>query len=98
MNLKILAVMTVLSLMTSAIIALILAQQIMAKNNDDKCITKKNKGETSSSTICVTGDDVNSIKDLKKICKVHTDSIKCSTSQTDSGNSINFTEYKNLSP
>jgi hypothetical protein len=61
----------------------------MAKNND-KCITTKYKDKTSSSTICVSGDHGNSIKDLKKVCKVYTNSIQCSSSQKGNGISGNF--------
>lgn len=91
MNLKILALVTAFSLMTSAIIMSNLSQPLMAYNNDDKCITTKNKDKTSSSTICVSGDHEGSIKDLKKVCKVYTNSIQCSTPQTGNGISGNFT-------
>lgn len=86
---KILALVTALSLMTSATIVSNLTQAVIAKNND-KCITTKNKDKTSSSTICVTGDHGDSIKDLTKVCKVYTNSIQCSTSQKGNGISGNF--------
>ena len=89
MNMKILALVTALSLMTSATIVSNLTQAVIAKNND-KCITTKNKDKTSSSTICVTGDHGDSIKDLTKVCKVYTNSIQCSTSQKGNGISGNF--------
>jgi hypothetical protein len=88
-NMKILALVTALSLMTSATIVSNLTQAVIAKNND-KCITTKNKDKTSSSTICVTGDHGDSIKDLTKVCKVYTNSIQCSTSQKGNGISGNF--------
>ena len=89
MNMKILALVTALSLMTSATIVSNLTQAVIAKNND-KCITTKNKDRTSSSTIRVTGDHGDSIKDLTKVCKVYTNSIQCSTSQKGNGISGNF--------
>lgn len=89
MNMKILALATALSLMTSVIIVSNLIQAVMAKNND-KCITTKNYDKTSSSTICVSGAHEDSIKDLKKVCKVYTNSIQCSSSQKGNGISGNF--------
>jgi len=89
MNMKILALATALSLMTSAIIVSNLTQAVMAKNND-KCITTKNYDKTSSSTICVSGVHGDSIKDIKKVCKVYTNSIQCSSSQKGNGISNNF--------
>lgn len=99
MNMKILALVTALSLMTSATIVSNLTQAVIAKNND-KCITTKNKDRTSSSTICVTGDHGDSIKDLTKVCKVYTNSIQCSTSQKGNGISGNFniTQTQTYSP
>ena len=99
MNMKILALATALSLMTSVIIVSNLIQAVMAKNND-KCITTKNYDKTSSSTICVSGDHGDSIKDLKKVCKVYTNSIQCSSSQKGNGISSNFniTQTQNNSP
>lgn len=103
---KILALMIALSLMTSAVLALNLAQPITAKNND-KCITTTNKDKTSSSRICL-GDNEDSTKDLEKVCKVYSDSIQCSTSQTGNGVSgslekrgltvDNLTNYKQTIP
>jgi hypothetical protein len=75
--------------MTSVIIVSNLIQAVMAKNND-KCITTKNYDKTSSSTICVSGAHEDSIKDLKKVCKVYTNSIQCSSSQKGNGISGNF--------
>ena len=91
MNVKILALVTALSVLTSVITVLNSAQPLIAKT-DDRCITAKSKDKTSSSTICVTENHEYSIKDLKKVCKVFASSLQCSTSPTGNGISANFSE------